>query len=104
MEFLSLFATPHSPIRQSDRIPGEDIARAVKLVERILERRYGLLGNALRRPAFAAMHRAQRAVLAEQENLVHAHAEDLPGHVLGEIAEQKGAHRRDLLRAHLLDL
>ena len=40
----------------------------------------------------------------EQEDLVHAHAENLPGDVLGGVGEQVGAHRRDLFRAHLLDL
>src|SRR6202000_3254459 len=102
MEYAIRYSPP--PIRVSDRIPGEDIAGAVELVERILERRHAVLRNALWRPAFTAVHRAQRAVLAEQENLVHAHAEDLPRHVLGEIAEQEAAHRRDLFRAHLLDL
>src|SRR5262245_34929086 len=43
----------------SDRIPGEDVSRAVELVEGILERRHAVLGDALRRPAFAVMHRAK---------------------------------------------
>src|SRR5262245_64432158 len=43
----------------SDRIPGEDVARAIELVEGVLERRHAVLGDGLRRPAFAAMHGAQ---------------------------------------------
>src|SRR5262249_59934089 len=48
----------------SDRVPSEDIAGAIELVERILERRHAVLGNGLRRPPFAAVHRAKRTVLA----------------------------------------
>src|ERR1700686_4244670 len=97
----SLFAIP-----QSNRIPGEDVARAVELVEGILERRHAVLGNALRRPAFSAMHRAQRTVLAEQENLVHAPPEHFPPPLLGEIPEHKGPpppHLSPPPPPHLLD-
>ena len=45
----------------SDRIPGEDVRRTVELVERPLQRRHAVLGDGLRRPALAAVHRAQRA-------------------------------------------
>src|SRR5258707_11651571 len=92
------------PIRSLNRIPGENVCRAVELVERSLERRHAVLGDGLRRPALAPLHRAQRTILAEQEDLVHPHTEDLSGDVLGGIGKQIGAHRRDLLRSHLLDL
>src|SRR5215471_7222035 len=94
---------PEIAIYFLDRIPAEDIRRAVELVERGLQRRHGVLRYRLWRPAFAAVHRAQRARLTHQEYLVHAHSKDLPGDVLGGIAEQIGHDRRDLLRPHLLD-
>src|SRR6202034_3569121 len=95
----------YSPFASSsDRIPVEDIRRAVELVERRLQCRHAVLGDGLRRPAFGAMDRAQRARLAHQENLVHPHRKDLPGDILGGVAEQEAAQRRDLFRAHLLDL
>src|SRR5882757_8434914 len=97
---LTMRYWPHS----LNRIPIENIRRAVELVKRRLQRRHGVLGDGLRRPAFAAVHRAQWARLAHQEDLVHAHRKDLPGDVLGGVAEQKGADRRDFFRAHLLDL
>src|SRR5262249_22392776 len=55
----------------SDRVPAEDVGRTVELVERGLQRRHCVLCNRLRRPAFAAVHRAQRTRLTHQENLVH---------------------------------
>src|SRR5581483_7019169 len=63
-----------------------------------------MLGNSLRRPALAALYRPQRTVLAEQEDLIPAHAEDLTCYILRSIAHQIGCHGRDLLRSHLLDL
>src|SRR6266849_8477645 len=86
-----------------DRVPIKNIRRTVELVERRLQRRDAVLGEGLRRPAFGAMDRAQRARLAHQENLVHPHRKDLPGDILGGIAEQERANRRDLFRTHLLD-
>src|SRR3569832_494567 len=63
-----------------------------------------MLGDGLWRPAFTTMDRTQRARLAHQEDLVHAHGEDLPGDILRGITEQISDNRRDLLRPHLLDL
>src|SRR6185312_11552253 len=87
-----------------DRVPAENIGGTIELVERRFQRRHRVLRDGLRRPALAALHRAQRTVLAEQENLVHAHAEDLTGDVLGSVAEQVGCDGSDLFRSHLLDL
>src|SRR6185312_1655208 len=88
----------------SDRVPAKNVGGTVELVERGFQRRHRVFGDGLRRPAFASLHRTQRTVLAEQENLVHAHAKNLPGDVPGCVAEQIGRHRRDLFRTHLLDL
>src|SRR6476659_7288491 len=104
MGFASLYPSYRCVVRGSDRIPGENVRGTVELVERSLQRRHAVLGDGLRRPAFAALHRTYRAILAEQEDLVHPHTEDLSANVLGGIGKQVGAHRRDLLRAHLLDL
>src|SRR3982074_995458 len=82
---------PPRAMKPSDRIPAEDIGRAVELVERRLQRRNRMVCDGLRRPAFAPLYRTQRTVLTEQENLVHAHAEDLSGDVLRSIGKQEGA-------------
>src|ERR1700722_17670499 len=50
---------PHHEVFGLDRIPVENIRRAVELVERRLQRRHAVLGERLRRPAFGAMNRAQ---------------------------------------------
>src|SRR5262245_41755624 len=71
-----------------DRVPAKNVGRTVELVEGRLQRRHRMLRDGLRRPAVAALHRPQRTVLAEQEDLVHAHAENLARDVLGGIAEQ----------------
>src|SRR6202030_2266693 len=88
----------YKEIKRLNRIPIENIRRTVELVERRFERRHAMLGDALRSPAFAAVDRAQGARLAHQEDLVHPHGEDLPGHVFRGVAEQEGHDRRDFLR------
>ncbi len=50
-----------------------------------------------------AVDRAHRARLAEQEHLVVAHAENLPGDAVGAIRGEIDHERRDLLRRHLLE-
>src|SRR4051794_1605479 len=44
--------------KPSDRIPVENVRRAIELVERRFQRWHAVLGDRLRRPAFAAVHRA----------------------------------------------
>src|SRR6185437_15912985 len=88
---------------RSDRVPGEDVARAVERKEGSLERRHRVLSDRLRRPALAAVDRADGPRLAHQEDLVAAHGEDLAGDVLGEIAGKIDRERRDLLGGRGLD-
>src|SRR5689334_15759157 len=57
--------------RKLDRVPAENVGGTIELVERRLQRRHRVFGDGLRRPAFAALHRTNGTVLAEQENLVH---------------------------------
>src|SRR4051812_27115025 len=61
----------------SDRVPGKHIARAVEVEEAGLQGRQGVRGDALRRPSFAAVHRAHGPRLAHQKDLVVAHREHL---------------------------
>src|SRR3990167_187278 len=63
-----------------------------------------MFGDALGCPALAALHRAQRARLAHQDDLVVAHREHLRVHRDGRIAGQVHRQRGDLVRRHLLDL
>lgn len=50
------------------------------------------------------MHRADRARLAEQQDLVGTHTENLARHRAGGIADQVDRHRGDLVRFHFLEL
>src|SRR5467141_210298 len=56
--------TTRGGVSFSNRIPIKDISRTVELVERRFQGRHAVLGDGLRRPAFTAMDRAQRARLA----------------------------------------
>src|SRR5216684_267904 len=88
----------------SDGVPGEDVLGAVEGEERSLERGYGVLSDGLRRPALAAVDRADRPRLAHQEDLVLAHGENLAGDVRGEIAGEIDRERCDLAGRHGLHL
>src|SRR5262249_37794320 len=70
----------------SYRIPREYVGRALERGERRPERALDLLVDLFRRPAVGAMDGAHRARLVEQEDLVVAHAENLPGNSLGAVA------------------
>src|SRR6478672_11658464 len=65
----------------SDRVPGEDVARPVERREGRAQHRQRGLDDAFRRPALAAVGVPDRPRLAEQEDLVVADGEDLPGDV-----------------------
>ena len=65
----------------SDRIPREHIGRTVERIEALLQRRHAVAGEAVARPALVSMHRPDRPRLRHQENLVHAHGEDLAGDI-----------------------
>src|SRR3546814_10904434 len=69
-------ARPPRPLR-SDRIPAKDVLAHVRPVEIGPERRDGMIGDALRRPALGAVDRPQRAALRHQEYLVGTHREHL---------------------------
>src|SRR5215213_6762337 len=86
----------------SDRIPGEYFPRAVKRRERWTERALELGVELLRRPAIRTVDRADRPGLVEQEHLVVAHREDLPGDAGRLVGAEIDHQRRDLLRCHLL--
>src|SRR5208337_4477479 len=88
----------------SERIPGSQLQRSDIRVEVVLEGGHGVLGDALRRPALAAVYRAKHANLREKVYLVGAHAEDLPGYVRCRIADQVDGERSDLRGLHFFHL
>src|SRR5262249_1469661 len=94
--------TAERAARTSHRVPREHVARALERRGRGPERALELLVELLRRPAVGAVDRADRARLVEQEHLVVAHAENLPGDALGTVGGEVDRERRDLLRRHLL--
>src|ERR1700730_4767296 len=76
-------------------VPGKDVSRTVKAVEVGRHHRQGRIEHALRCPAFAAVCASDRPRLAEEENLVVAHAENLAGDVARGICAQRdheGSH------------
>ena len=77
------------------RVPAEHVGAAVELVEMRAHRRHGVFGDGLGRPAFGALHGAQRAVLAEEDDLVVAHAENLAQQVKAKLL----ALEKKMLRA-----
>src|SRR5699024_7536281 len=88
----------------SERVPAEHVAGTFQLVEIALESRQNTVENGARGPAFRGVRGTDRTRLAEQEDLVVAYAENLPGNVLGLITEQCRRQYRNLVRGHLLDL
>src|SRR5450759_711955 len=60
-----------------ERVPVEDVLRALERVEVRPQRGRGVRADRLGCPAFGAVHRAQRPVLRHQEQLVGADREDL---------------------------
>src|SRR5262245_14081287 len=86
----------------SDGIPGEHVGRAFERRERWPERGLELGIDLFRRPAIGAVHDADRSGLVEQEDLVAAHPEDLPGDTLGAVGAEVDRERRDLFSRHLL--
>lgn len=66
----------------SERVPAEDFAGAVEGHEAGLECGGGVFGDRLGGPAFGAVYDARGAGRAEQDDLIHAGAEDLAGDVL----------------------
>src|SRR6476620_2426752 len=89
-------ADPLSPLCRTwgegadlQRLPVEDVGGAVERVKRTLEGRQHGIGDGLRAPPAILVSDADRARLAHQEYLVLAHGEDLPRHVLGEVARQE---------------
>src|SRR5436305_6385427 len=97
--YLTITGVP----RRSDGVPGEYVGRALERgkrgSERTLELRLDLVGS----PAVEATDRAHRPRLAEQEDLVVAHTEDLARDALGAVRGEIDRERRDLLRRHLLE-
>jgi hypothetical protein len=88
---------------QLNRVPIEDICRAIELVKRWLQGWHAMLGDGRGGPALAPVNRTQRSRLPHEEDFVHAHRKNLPGNVLGGISKQERSERSDLFRAHLLD-
>src|SRR5882672_1768060 len=86
----------------SDRIPGEHVTRAVEWEKVGPQHRQRGVEHALGRPAFAAVGAADRPWLAEEIDLVVAHAEDLAGDVARRIGAQADDERRDTLGHELL--
>ena len=81
-----------------DRIPGEDVGRAVERREGGLERRQHMVGERRRRPAFAALDaRTGRDWLIRKISFMRT-AKIWPVTSLAEIARQEDGERRDLLR------
>src|SRR6185437_15945492 len=72
----------------SDRVPGEDFARALERRQRGPEGAFELLGDLARCPAVGAVHHPDRTRLVEQEYLIVAHGENLSGNSLGRIGAE----------------
>src|SRR3546814_21137918 len=89
-------------MRASDRIPGEDVGRAVERIEVVLELVEDALGDRLGRPALGGVRGADRPRLREEEYLVIAHGEDLPRDLRPGIARKRDGERRDLVGVELL--
>src|SRR5579859_4123509 len=68
--------------RMSKRVPAEDFAGAVEGHEAGFQGWGGVFGDRLGGPAFGAVHDAGGAGRVEQDDLVHAGAEDLAGDIL----------------------
>src|SRR3954467_4813377 len=87
----------------SDRIPRGQLHRGHVLEEAGLERGHGLVGDGFGRPAVTAMHRSHHADLAEEIDLVGAHAEDLARYMGRALAGKVDGQRGDLGALHLLE-
>src|SRR3989441_5714877 len=70
----------------------------------MLERARKHLGEALGGPALGVVHAHDRALVAEEHDLLASHAEDLRGDVLGRVARQEDGDGRDVGGGELLDL
>src|SRR6266852_6070682 len=88
---------------RSHRIPREHVGGTFQRRERGAERALELLVDLVGRPAVGAMDGADRARLVEQEYLVVAHAENLPGDAVGAVGGEIDRERRDLFRRHLTE-
>ena len=62
------------------------------------------LGEAFGRPAVGVVHAHDRALVAEEHDLLAANAEDLTVDVAGRVARQEHRDRRDVGGRELLDL
>src|SRR5215467_5871010 len=74
----------------------EVLARCDVRHQVMLERAREDLGEALGRPAVGVVHAHDRALVAEQHDLLAADAEDLAGDVAGRVARQEHRDRRDV--------
>src|SRR5204863_720581 len=97
-----LTATNAFIARSSNGVPGGELHRGHVLEEARFEGRHRVLGDGFGRPALRAVHRADHADLAEEVDLVGAHAEDLARHLRGLVAREVDGQRRDLGAFHLL--
>src|SRR5206468_748773 len=70
----------------------------------MLERAREHLREALGGPALGVVHPHDRALVAEEHDLLASHAEDLRGDVLGRVARQEDGDGRDVGGGELLDL
>src|SRR5262247_1005057 len=74
----------------------EVLARGDVRHQVVLERAREDLGEALGCPAVGVVHAHDRALVAEQHDLLAADAEDLAGDVAGRVARQEHRDRRDV--------
>src|ERR1700752_3198215 len=86
----------------SHRVPVEYVAGALERRERLLEGVLELRVELFDRPAVGAMQHADRARLRIEEDLVVAHADDLPTDALCLVGAEVARERRDLVGRHLL--
>src|SRR4051812_36050702 len=87
---------------RSHRVPIEHITRSLERRERLLECILQLRIELLHGPAVGSMQHPDRARLRIEEDLVVAHADDLPADTLGLVGAEVNGKRRDLVRCHLL--
>src|ERR1700722_14779846 len=88
----------------SNRVPRSDRHRRHVLEKTRRQGRQRMLLDRLGGPALRAMQGTKNARLAEQVDLICAHAKDLARHLGSGVARQKYGERRDFMTFHLLQL
>src|SRR5919109_1559024 len=94
-----------APVKRAsnERVVVEVLAGGHERYEMVLQRAGQHVGDALGRPPLGVVHAHDRPLVAEQHDLLAAHAENLAGDLLCRLGCQKHGDGRDVLGAHALD-